>query len=375
MGRLPLSGVRVLDFSSLLPGPMATLLFAEAGASVVKVERPGVGDLGRARMLHGESIDFALLHRGKKSVALDLKKDADLAAAKSLALQADVLVDQFRPGVMDRLGLGYEELKKSNPGLIYCAITGYGQNGPLAQKASHDLNYVARSGILSTLVDEHDNTPLLTQVQIADIGGGTFPAIVNILLALLQRKQTGQGCYIDVAMSENTFFWMRRSLTSVLAGDSAAPANSLSHTGGTARYGIHLAKDGVALSIAPLEKQFWEKFCDIIGLSKEERDDSSDPLAVKQRVAAKLRERTGAEWVKLFEGQDACVEVVQGVDDALKDPHYTARGVFRRKLKLHSGREISALPVCLAPQFSVEESLGYCAIGDTAANDPDIWKR
>lgn len=374
----PLEGIRVLDFSTLFPGPLATLLLAEVGAAVVKVERPGGGDPGRAgRSPLDEDvaeIDFALLNRGKKSVVLDLKTPDGCAAARRLATEADVLVEQFRPGVMARLGLGYEALRELNPRLIYCSISGYGQNGPLANVAAHDLNYMARSGMLGISVDA-SGKPVLPQGQIADVGGGSFPAVINILLALMQRRQTGRGCYIDVAMAENTFAWMRRVLAPVLAGHPPTPPGSLSSAGGSPRYGVYLALDGVALSVAANEERFWTRFCDLIGLSATERNDKTDPVGVKALVAARLATRTGEEWERVFFGEDVCVERVRGVDEALKDPHFLERGIFSRKLRLHDKRLVPALPVPLSQQFLSDLEDGYPALGDTAADSTDIWQR
>ncbi len=378
MNKQPLEGIRILDFSTLFPGPLATLLLAEAGAAVVKVERPGSGDPGRAGRAEARAdvaeIDFALVNRGKKSVVLDLKKPEDCAAARRLATQADVLVEQFRPGVMTRLGLGYDVLREHNPGLVYCSISGYGQTGPLANVAAHDLNYMARSGMLGISVDS-SGKPVLPQGQIADVGGGTFPAVINILLALMQRKETGKGCYIDVAMAENTFTWMRRVLAPVLAGHPPTPAGSLSSAGGSPRYGVYLASDGVALSVAANEEQFWIRFCDLIGLSASERNDKSHPAGVKALVAARLATRTGSEWERVFLGEDVCVERVRGVDEALKDPHFLERGVFSRKLRLQDKRLVPALPVPLSHHFLSDREDGYPALGDTAADSTDIWQR
>ncbi len=189
---LPLAGIRVLDFTTLLPGPLATLMLVDAGASVVKIESPKGGDRGRANQPRDgeESIQFALLNKGKKSLALDLKSDAGRTAVLGLAYQADVLVEQFRPGVMARLGLGYEALKARNPRLVYCSISGYGQTGPLAQAVGHDVNYVARSGMLALSVGA-DGHPVLPAAAAADIGGGSMPAVTNILMALLQRHASG----------------------------------------------------------------------------------------------------------------------------------------------------------------------------------------
>ncbi len=240
----PLSGLKVLDFSTLLPGPLATLMLAEAGATVTKIERPGVGD----DMRHFEpkkgdtSILFALLNRGKQSLALDLKNPADKARAFALAAEADILIDQFRPGVMARLGLSYEDIAKVNPRIVYCAITGYGQTGPKIDGAGHDLNYAAEAGLLS-LVADSDGAPPLPYSTFADIAGGAYPAIINILLALRERDQTGRGRHLDIAMSDNMFPFLWRAQASIASGASPV-ANDDMLTGASPRYGLYRTRDG-----------------------------------------------------------------------------------------------------------------------------------
>ena len=202
----PLKGIRVLDFSTLLPGPLATLILAEAGAEVIKIERPGRGDEMRTYepKFGPDSVNFALLNRGKRSIAIDLKAPAALEKLKPLIESADVVVEQFRPGVMDKLGLGYEAFAALNPRIVYCALTGYGQHGPRADVAAHDLNYVAESGMLM-LTNGADGAPVLPAALVADIAAGTYPAVINILFALRERDRTGKGCKLDVAMADNLF--------------------------------------------------------------------------------------------------------------------------------------------------------------------------
>lgn len=371
----PLHGLKVLDFSVQLPGPLATLMLAEAGATVVKVERPGTGDI--ARGVGGaqvENVEFALLNRGKKSIVLDLKSVEGRATALRLAKEADVLVEQFRPGVMQRLGLGFDVLKQINEGLIYCSISGYGQDGPLAQMAGHDLNYVALSGMLSISVDG-DGTPVLPPTQIADIGGGSFPAVLNILLALRVRDATGQGAYIDVAMAENLFAWMRRPLAAEFSGRAPLLPGQHPSAGGLARYNIYRTKDGAALSVAAIEEAFWQCFCTLIGLPEDERDDSLAPEAVKIAVASRIASRDASEWDEMFKGKDVCVELVQSVSDACSEEHFKVRGVFERMLRLHKGGAISALPVPISSQFRSAKVADYPLLGSTSADDPDLWMR
>ena len=256
----------MLDFSTLLPGPLATLLLAEAGAEVVKLERPGSGEDMRhyAPRWGKESASFALLNRGKKSLALDLKDPAQRDVLTPLIAEADVLVEQFRPGVMERLGLGYAALAEINPRLIYCSITGYGATGPKAQTAGHDLNYLGDSGLLS-LSHGDGAKPTVPPLLAGDIAGGSYPAVINILLALLQREKTGRGTHLDVAMSENLLpfaFWALAE--GQVTGQWPGSGDSLL-TGGSPRYQLYPTADGRLLAAAPLEDKFWQNFCDIIG--------------------------------------------------------------------------------------------------------------
>lgn len=372
----PLSGLRVLDFSVQLPGPLATLLLAEAGATVVKVERPDGGDLARAA--HGnsesENLEFAFLNRGKKSVVLNLKDSEDQAHARRLASEADVLVEQFRPGVMARLGLGYADLATINPRLVYCSISGYGQQGTRARKAGHDLNYVALAGLLSICVDQQGR-PTLPHTQIADVGGGTFPAIINILLALKHRDATGAGCHLDISMTDNVLMWMRRALAPVLSGTAPYAPGRHPSSGGLARYAIYITRDGEELAVAAIEEQFWQRFCDLIGMPKDARDDHREPDLVREKIAGLVSSRSGKEWRDLFEHEDVCVEFVRSVSDALEDPHFRSRGIFDRRLRLHRDAEVSALPTCLCVQFRTPGTESYPALGDTSPSGSDIWTR
>ena len=271
----PLSGVRVLDFSTLLPGPLASLFLAEAGAEVIKIERPVRGDEMRSYepKIGVDSGNFALLNRGKRSIALDLKDPSALRALTPLIQSADVLIEQFRPGVMERLGLGFTALKELNPRLIYCSISGFGQDGPRRDTAGHDLNYLALSGLLSLTADRF-GAPGLPHTLIADIAGGTYPAVTNILLALLQRARTGMGAYLDIAMAENLFVLAYWGLADGFVSGEWPTAGASLTSGGSPRYGYYRTRDGAYLAAAPLEQRFWEIFCDAVDLDASLRDDA-----------------------------------------------------------------------------------------------------
>ena len=361
----PLEGIRVLDFSTLLPGPLATLLLAEAGAEVIKIERPGRGDEMRSYTpkFGADSVNFALLNRGKRSIAIDLKDKAAVEKLKPLIASADVVVEQFRPGVMDRLGLGYAVLNQLNPRIIYCAITGYGQHGPRANVAAHDLNYIAETGLLA-LAAGSDGAPVPPPALIADIGGGTYPAVINILLALRSRDRTGKGCKLDVAMADNLFAFMYWAMgNGEVAGEWPTPGGELV-TGGSPRYNVYRTQDGKFVAAAPLEQKFWENFCTLIGLAPDMQDDSRDAAQTRRAVAEKIAAKTADEWRALFAGKDVCCCVMASLEDAMRDPHFIARGVFGAKLAAE-GQEMTALPVPVAPQFRAQpDAVGYPALGE-----------
>ena len=350
----PLAGIRVLDFSTLLPGPLCTLLLAEAGAEVIKVERPGAGDEMRTYTPRAgpDSVNFALLNRGKKSIAVDLKDPSSVQELLSLVEKADVLVEQFRPGVMDRLGLGFDSLKAINPKLIYCAITGYGQSGPRAMVAAHDLNYVAESGMLS-LAAGADGAPVVPAALVADVAGGAYPAVMNILLALRQRERDGKGCKLDVSMSDNLFTFLYWALGEGEAtGKWPGPATALV-AGGSPRYQVYRTADGRFIAAAPLEDRFWRNFCSILSIP---------PDATRQVVSDAILKKTSTEWQAAFAGKDVCCVVVATMEEAFNDPHFRARGLFAHKVLTDAG-ELTAVPVPVAEAFRDPSPAGYPRLG------------
>lgn len=348
----PLAGRLVLDFSTLLPGPMATLMLAEAGAEVIKVERPGAGEdmRGYSPKLGEDSANFVMLNRGKRSLALDLKDTADLNRLRPLLARADVLVEQFRPGVMARLGLGYEAVAAANPAIVYCSITGYGQSGPKRDRAGHDLNYQGDAGMLGLAHGPADR-PVVPPALVADIGGGTYPAVVNILLALMQRDRTGQGCHLDIAMTDGLMPFLYWSLSQGAAsGEWPGNATGLV-TGVTARYHLYPTADGRILAAAPIEDRFWSKFCSAIGLAPRVGDGSAAIEAVSRLIAA----RPAAHWQAVFEDADCCCTIVATPEEAAADPHFAARSLFNRRSGTDEA-QIPALPVAIAAAFRAPPS-------------------
>ena len=359
----PLAGVCVLDFSTLLPGPLATLLLAEAGAEVIKIERPGKGDEMRSYepKFGPASVNFALLNRGKRSVAIDLKAPDALTRLKPLIARADVVVEQFRPGVMDRLGLGYEALAAINPRIVYCAITGYGQSGLKAQVAAHDLNYLAESGLLG-LAAGADGAPIVPPALIADIAGGAYPAMINILLALRERETSGRGRRLDVSMADNLFTFMYWALGNGLAAGAWPRPGGELVTGGSPRYQIYRTQDGRFLAAAPLEQKFWDNFCAVIGLDPQWHDDARNSRGTRAAVALCVASRTSTQWRDALAGKDVCCAIVASVEEALADAHFRARGLFAQVL-VAEGRAITALPVPVDSAFRSEAARGYPALG------------
>jgi crotonobetainyl-CoA:carnitine CoA-transferase CaiB-like acyl-CoA transferase len=348
----PLEGLFVLDFSTLLPGPLATLILAEAGAEVVKVEPPGRGEEMRAHLPKwgSDSASFALLNRGKKSIALDLKNATERGRLARLVERADVLVEQFRPGVMARLDLDYQAVARRNPRIIYCSITGYGQTSPKRDVAGHDLNYIGDAGLLALSMGDAAR-PVVPPALVADIAGGAYPAVLNILLALEERRRTGRGRHLDVAMADNLFPFMFWALGQGFAA-GAWPVNCAERlTGGSPRYTLYRTSDGKMVTAAPLEQKFWDTFCDIIGLESELRDDRRNAAATRARVAAIIAGATAEEWRARFAGRDCCCSIVADIKDAITDPHYVERGLFEHVLANPDGATMPALPLPLDPGF------------------------
>ncbi len=326
----PLDGISVLDFTTLLPGPLATLILAEAGAKVTKIERPGGEDMRRFPPFNAEgSSAFAALNAGKESLFLDLKSVEDRAKLEPLIAAADIVVEQFRPGVMARLGLGYDQMRAINPRLIFCSITGFGQEGPRADEAGHDITYLARTGLLS-LSPGKPQAPTMPPALFADIGGGSFPAVIAILLALRQRDLTGEGQHIDIAMTDAmaTFAW--HAVLERQAGMAAAPAGEGFFTGGQARYRLYATADKRFLAVGALEEKFWQTFCDAIGLPSEFRDDRQTASASIAAVAEIIAAKHAEHWQALLDPLDCSCCVVATLEEAMADQHFQARGLFQR---------------------------------------------
>ncbi|TMG44335.1 MAG: CoA transferase [Chloroflexi bacterium] len=322
---MPLTGIRILDLTRLLPGAYCTLLLADMGADVIKVEEPGAGDYMRwtPPLAGGQSALFNAINRNKRSVTLNLKADAGRDLLLRLVEGADVLVEGNRPGVMDRLGLGWEVVHARNPRLVMCSITGYGQDGPFASRAGHDLNYMATAGGLG-LNGERDGPPVPPAVQVADIGGGGLQPAVAILGALVGVQRGGEGRWIDASMTDGAVSWLALALATHAGGETVARGHQRL-SGRFACYRVYACKDGGYYSVAALEPKFWSALCsalerpDLVDLQYS--DDSVVHVALEEMFAS----RTRLEWQRRLSALDACCEPVLDIDEVPSHPQIAAR--------------------------------------------------
>lgn len=324
-----LAGIRVLDLTRLLPGPFASLVLSDLGAQVDKIEDAGSGDYTRlsAPQVAGMGAAFHALNRGKRSAVVDLKNPGGRAVLLRLAAQYDVLFEQFRPGVLDRLGVGHERLLEANPRLVICALTGYGQTGPLRDRAGHDLNYLARSGLLG-LQGPEEGPPQIPAFQLADVSGGLW-SVIAILAGLREREQTGKGKIIDISMLESVIPFATITLGRWFGGELPARGNEML-TGGIAVYDTYLTQDGAAMTLGALEPKFMMQFCRGAGIEPDLRMLVPGPhqAAFKEVFRAVFRSKTRAEWEEFNRLHDCCLEPVLSPQELREDPQLSARGTF-----------------------------------------------
>ncbi len=351
-----LEGIKVIDFSTLLPGPLASLFLSETGAEVIKIEKPGVGDEIRlSNPQWGEqSVSFSLLNRGKKSLSLDLKDPKNLKILIPILKEADIIIEQFRPGVMKRLGLDYESIKKINQDIIYVSITGYGQYGPKSMIAGHDLNYIGNAGLLSISMGRENDT-VVPPALVADIAGGSYPAVINILLALRKRDLNKEGSYIDLSMTENLFPFMFWGLGSGFAHNKWPGNSDGVLSGGSPRYNIYKTSDGSYVAAAPLEDRFWNKFCEAIELPKKFIKMQNDQEKVIQEIRKIIVQKEKNYWLDVFNKADCCCSIVKSVEEAINDNHFKVREIFENKIINNLGEEIPALPIPVDMQFRKDQ--------------------
>ena len=327
-----LSNLKILDFSTLVPGPFATMMLADLGANVLRVESPTRPDMIRAMgpFSDGTSTAHAVLNRSKRSIGLDLKNPAAVDMVKKLVANYDIIVEQFRPGVMDRLGVGFETLREINPKLIYCSITGYGQTGPNRDRAGHDNNYLSLSGLNGYSGRDGNRTPIMG-MPLADLAGGSLHSIVGILAAVNQRTQTGLGQHVDISMTDAIFGMSSMFGSHFLAGNQEPKPGTTTLNGGIF-YDYYLTADGRNLSIGSLEPQFFNQLCVTLGLESfvdlGSKPDAESQQKFKQLLEATIVTKSLAEWVDIFKDKDACVEPVLTLAEACESEQIKQRDLI-----------------------------------------------
>jgi len=327
----PLCDLRVLDFTSLWPGPLATMILADLGAQVIAIDAPDRPDLLRwlePMDAGGEGAAWRMVGRGKRRLALDLRRPQAREVIERLVATHDVVVEQFRPGVLDRLGIGWARLSAIQPRLIWCAITGFGQDGPWRDRPGHDIGYLAVSGIASHMGRAGEGPAPWTALP-GDVAGGTWPAVAGILAAAFERTRTGKGRFIDIAMADGALFLNALAVVQALHGGGSQRAGE-GALGGGSIYDHYRTADGRVLAVGALEPKFCALFLDAIGrpdLNDQPLDSPAAVLAVKAEVAAAIAARDGAHWRALFDRVPCGVELVLTTEEALALPHYAARGM------------------------------------------------
>lgn len=334
----PLAGLRVLDLTRLLPGPVATMHLADLGAEVIKIEDTGAGDYARTMGPHaeeegGDSVFFRMVNRNKKSLRLDLKQAAGVEVFLRLAKDADVVFESFRPGVVDKLGIGYEAVKATNPRIVYCAITGYGQTGPWAELAGHDINYLATSGLLDQIGSrdgELSGPPAIPNLQIGDLLGGALTPLLGVLAAVIGAKATGKGSHVDVSMTDAVLAHNIFPLVTTQVLGKPAPRGGDLLTGGVPCYGVYRTADDRYLAVGALEPKFWQSLCAAIGrpdLAPFGLATGAKGREVRAALAALLASQPMAHWEPIFAAADCCVTPTLRVDEAINHPQIQARNM------------------------------------------------
>jgi crotonobetainyl-CoA:carnitine CoA-transferase CaiB-like acyl-CoA transferase len=351
----PLTGIRVLDLTRLLPGPVATMHLADMGAEVVKIEDPVVGDYARTmgHVKNQVSHLFVAVNRGKQFVTLDLKNAAQRDEFLRMVEAADVVAESFRPGVMDKLGIGWPVLKQRNPKLVMCAISGYGEDGPFAHLAGHDINYCGYAGMLEQNAGP-DGVPALPNLQVGDLLGGSQAAVQGILAALLAVKMGGAGRFVDISMTDTVFAHNIMPLAAVNDfGKTDAPGRALL-TGGVPCYNVYRTSDNRFMAVGALELKFWESCCDVLGRpdlktrhwSHGQQVGGADAMAVKADLDAIFARESMAAWTEKFSGADCCVTPILRTDEAIELALFKARGMVRQEIHPTEGPYHATGPAC-----------------------------
>jgi crotonobetainyl-CoA:carnitine CoA-transferase CaiB-like acyl-CoA transferase len=327
-----LEGIKVLDLTRLLPGPLCTQILGDLGAEVIKLEGVKGGDYARGMPPRGKSDGgyFMGVNRNKKSMNMDLNKEKAKEVFLKMIAGSDVVIEQFRPGVMERLGLGYRVLSSLNPRIIMCSITGYGQDGPYKDRAGHDINYLNLTGI-SHLTGCYQGKPVLSGIQIADVGGSSLWAALSIMGAIIAREKTGMGQYIDVSMTDCVFTFMSMLVSAYNFDHRLFGAGEWMLNGGFAWYNFYRTKDDRWLGIGMLEEKFWATFCRAIGREKyigQQFASRQVQQQIMDDLSAILSSKTAEEWIKELQPLDICISLVNNLEEAINDPHLQARGMI-----------------------------------------------
>lgn len=339
MGNPLLSGIRVLDLTRLLPGPFCSFYLAQLGAEVIKLEEPRSGDY--ARVLAPEL--FTLVNRGKKSVTLDLRQPEAVAVLKKMVTNADVLIESFRPGVMDKFGCGYRDLALINPHLVYAALTGYGQTGPYKDRAGHDMNYCAYAGLLDQ-TGAAGGPPVLSNFQGADLAGGALTCALGILAAVIGARSSGQGTLVDVGMLDGTLALQALSLAAIRTSGKSKERGCDMLNGGLANYSIYVCADGKHVAMAALEPKFFSNFCSAVGrpdLTTLPLGPGPDGEALRTALSNLFKTKSRDEWELLLADHDCCVSGICNPQEALDNPQVKARGMIR----MEDGKPLLSLPI------------------------------
>jgi crotonobetainyl-CoA:carnitine CoA-transferase CaiB-like acyl-CoA transferase len=371
MRNKPLAGIRVLDLTRLLPGPVCTLHLGDLGADVLKIEDTGAGDYARSLGVpDGRTAPvFLAINRNKRAMRLDLKQPAGVGLFLELAKTAHVVVESFRPGVVDRLGVGYEAVRRVNPAVVYCSISGYGQTGPYRELAGHDLNYCSYAGLTDQTGPEGGD-PVMPNLQVADIlGGAVVPAMV-ILAALLDAQRTGEGRHVDTAMTEGVLAHNVQALSALVLEGAPRPRGGDLLSGREACYNVYRTADGRHMAVGALEKKFWDEVCDVLGrpdLKPHHWAVGGDPAPAVGALREIFASRTREEWVRAFEGHDCCVTPVLDLGEARGDPQHRARGMFVTAAHPTEGDVLQFAPPFKLSDFEFEVTRPAPAAGEHSA--------
>jgi crotonobetainyl-CoA:carnitine CoA-transferase CaiB-like acyl-CoA transferase len=346
---LPLDGIRVLDLSARMPGPMCAQILADLGAEVIKIESPRAPDFfrGLQPLVGGTGSLFHVCNRNKKGMTLELRHPRGREIFLRLIKNTDVVVEAFRPGTMERMKIGYDVLKEENPGLIYCALTAFGQQGPYRLRPAHDLNLLALSGVLD-LLGVKDGPPIVPPVQMSGLGGA-FQGVVGILAALLSRGKTGKGDFIDVSLLDGVSVCAALEMSRFMAGHHVPKRGLTEGGGGYACFNVYATADGRHLSLGCLEPHFWETLCRVIGRESLIGEQWAPPHRQDEMIAevgSILMTRTLDEWLRLFDPDKICIAPVNTFEEALQDPHIRHQGTWFEG-ELPGGEKVpqAALPV------------------------------